>query len=144
MHILKSCWTFTSPDCHARDSQFAIHSERHLEPQFIHHIDQSHTATITNGNCESTNTTYAPDTHTQWYDCVRVEIRKSVSDAIEDAYCKMQAYSTSEESNSTSQQLSMPTFDQPSLTHCARILQQRCPACFGGPMAGRTFKEYVI
>jgi hypothetical protein len=22
--------------------------------------------------------------------------------------------------------------------------QDRCPACFGGPMAGRTFKEYVI
>ena len=71
----------------------------------------------------------------QWYDCVRGEIRKSVSEAIESAYHQTQASSDSHPSTSTS------TWDHPSLTHCARLLQQRCPACFGGSMKGRSFKE---
>lgn len=80
----------------------------------------------------------------QWYDCVRGEIRKSVSDAIESAYRQGEASSASGSLASTSgTQLpaDVPTFDQPSSTHCARLLQQRCPACFGGSMKGRSFNE---
>lgn len=36
-----------------------------------------------------------------------------------------------------------PTYLEPSHLEAARLLQKRCPACFGGEMKGRSFTEYV-
>ena len=81
----------------------------------------------------------------QWYECLRGEIHQCVEAAIERAYISAaqgapprpaSPPTTAEEPSITN-----PTWLMPSATHVARLLQRRCPACFGNPMTGQSFKE---
>ena len=83
----------------------------------------------------------------QWYECLHGEIHQCVEDAIECAYISAtqgappqpaSPPTTAEEPLITN---SAPTWVRPSATHAARLLQRRCPACFGVPMTGQLFKE---
>jgi hypothetical protein len=84
----------------------------------------------------------------QWFDCLKVTVRKSVKNAIQTAHDRIsQAVpSTGPEftDTETSSAPDAPSYYKPSSTEAARLLQKRCPACFGGRMKGRSFAECVI
>lgn len=78
----------------------------------------------------------------QWYDCLRGQVRRSVDDAIEEARQKIQsAAGVAPDPQELVDEPSKPTYQLPSAHYCARLLQERCPACFGGRMAGRSFQQ---
>ncbi|KAG6883278.1 hypothetical protein C0993_007006, partial [Termitomyces sp. T159_Od127] len=103
----------------------------------------------------------------QWYDNLQVRIEQKVEAAIVSADQLIQAnkagkmlvpdsaqpeHSTPEDPNCHAPLLSTPSsFGGCSpvssssapmpLTHCARVLQRRCPACFGGTTFGRSFED---
>src|ERR1700722_6546935 len=93
----------------------------------------------------------------QWHDALRVLVEKAVSDALETSYKCIQASEAPQVSETSEEESPPPTAvppldsstsvepppseRQPDLTRgrCARILQQRCPACFSGTLYGRSF-----
>jgi hypothetical protein len=101
----------------------------------------------------------------QWHDNLRLRIEKTIDSAVEasDTYItqmKTQPITSDSPTSSASDprltnaeeahnSIQTPTVLGPthrpneSLTpgRCARILQQRCPACFGGNSFGRSFNE---
>lgn len=68
----------------------------------------------------------------QWFDTVKIIIKSSIQKAIEAAHQQVDASRASPSS---------PTWNQPSDTQAARILQERCPSCFGGRTWGRAPAE---
>jgi len=84
----------------------------------------------------------------QWFDSLKVTVRKSVENAIQTAHDRIsQAVpSTGPEfsGTETSSAPDAPSYYKPSSTEAARLLQKRCPACFGGRVKGRSFAECVI
>ena len=85
----------------------------------------------------------------QWYDCLKVTVRRSVKNAIEQAHDSISTSSQPVQSTvpeSPDIEGLAPdvlSYYKPSSTHAARLLQKRCPACFGGRMTGRSFDECV-
>jgi hypothetical protein len=86
----------------------------------------------------------------QWYDCLKVTVRRSIENAIEQAHDSISTSSQSVPSASPDIEgpkpsaPNVPSYYKPSSTHAARLLQKRCPACFGGHMKGRSLDECVI
>ena len=92
----------------------------------------------------------------QWYDCLKVAVRRSVEAAIEKAHEDIRSHSSPPQpappgvpgplgaEKPKSLPPDVPTYYKPSSTEVARLLQKRCPACFGGRMKGRSFDEYVL
>lgn len=89
----------------------------------------------------------------QWYDTLKAMVRRHVENAIEAAHIQLDSSqpippsplsphpSPIKGTTTGSEPPDAPTWDKPSSTDAARLLQMRCPACFGGRMTGRTFKE---
>jgi uncharacterized protein (DUF983 family) len=90
----------------------------------------------------------------QWYDCLKVTVRRSVENAIETAHNNISSPprpvssgTAPEYEDTEGRQPStpdVPSYHKPSSTEAARLLQKRCPACFGGRMKGRSFDECVV
>lgn len=104
----------------------------------------------------------------QWYDNLRVRVERRVEAALVEAEVYIGKMSEGLDSVSISANLTPPMMGplSPESTHpfpphppstehvsdpssltpgeCARILQQRCPLCFGGRLFGRPLQEYVI
>jgi Kyakuja-Dileera-Zisupton transposase len=66
----------------------------------------------------------------QWYDCLRAEIDARLDVALLDADRRIQA------SKAAEQDVRVRETEE-----CARLLRQRCPACFAGNAFGRPFNE---
>ena len=83
----------------------------------------------------------------QWYDCLKVTVRRSIENAIEEAHTSISSppepASAAEFPDTAPPVPDMPSYYKPSSTEAARLLQKRCPACFGGRMKGRSFNEFV-
>ncbi|KIM73187.1 hypothetical protein PILCRDRAFT_15434 [Piloderma croceum F 1598] len=81
----------------------------------------------------------------QWYDCLKVTVRRSVKNAIQTAHGSISQPVPSARPEfpeiETSSTPDAPSYYKPSSTEAARLLQKRCPACFGGRMKGRSFKD---
>ena len=94
----------------------------------------------------------------QWHDNLRGRIEHCVDKAIGDADQSVQQYESDQlkhdgpatninsarrEAAVDEQTIPQVTNDatRPSNSQCARLLQQRCPACFGGSSFGRSFDE---
>jgi hypothetical protein len=78
----------------------------------------------------------------QWYDNLRTHLSKCVDVAISMANGYIQALNCSQDSEPTTHEA--PSSERPSgLTRgeCARVLIERCPACFGGSWFGRPLNE---
>jgi hypothetical protein len=79
----------------------------------------------------------------QWYDCLKVTVRRSIENTIQKAHDNISqpVKSTVPEfpDIETSSTPDAPSYHKPSSTEAARLLQKRCPACFGGRMKGRSF-----
>jgi hypothetical protein len=88
----------------------------------------------------------------QWYDCLKVTVRRSVENAVEKAHVSISSLPnpipSAAEPPGTEKllpsTLDVPSYYKPSSTEAARLLQKRCPACFGGRMKGRSFNECVF
>jgi hypothetical protein len=94
----------------------------------------------------------------QWYDSLKILVERSVKDALrvaEQLYQDLHATPDTAIMPPTTQlfipdNISDPT-KKPSIAvpnklskgECARILQDRCPACFGGNLFGRPWIQYV-
>jgi hypothetical protein len=72
----------------------------------------------------------------QWHDSLRLSVQREVDTAIELSDKVIQCH------QQTVSVTTIPTTLSPG--QCARVLQQRCPCCFGGTIFGRTFEECVI
>ena len=86
----------------------------------------------------------------QWYDCLKVAVRRSVENTIEEAHTRISsppdpvsAAEFLDAKRLPPPVLDVPSHYKPSTTEAARLLQKRCPACFGGRVKGRSFKECV-
>ncbi|KAG6819938.1 hypothetical protein H0H93_007262 [Arthromyces matolae] len=73
----------------------------------------------------------------QWYDNLQISIEKIVEDAIASAGAQI----TSDSSNSSIPFQSKREVPATAAIECDRLLQKRCPACFGGNKFGRPFAD---
>jgi hypothetical protein len=83
----------------------------------------------------------------QWHDTLRLRVEKTVDSAIEasDRYItQMKTQPTNVLPTSSASDPRPADAEEAHINipgRCARILQQRCPACFGGTFFGRSFNE---
>jgi CxC1 like cysteine cluster associated with KDZ transposases len=80
----------------------------------------------------------------QWYDCLRVLVQKQVDRALEASDGRIQAVQLPDlDIHNVTAAPSAYSLEPPTVTpgECARILRERCPACFGGTAFGRTLAE---
>ncbi|KAI0694788.1 hypothetical protein C8Q76DRAFT_634071 [Earliella scabrosa] len=79
----------------------------------------------------------------QWYDCLRNRVESLVESAVDDCLETIKAFKASHSLESEDgQQLELFRESAPpklASGSCDRILQKRCPACFGGTKFGRGF-----
>jgi len=80
----------------------------------------------------------------QWYDCLRILVQKKVDTVLEESAKEIQGVRRPDidlPNTTTASSTSSPK--PPALTpsECAPILQQRCPACFGGTTFGQPVEE---
>ena len=78
----------------------------------------------------------------QWYGILQVELEKQVDNIIQ--HCRLLLKRTSEYASQLDPSLSsLPYAHQgpPSRGSCPKILIQRCPACFGGTLFGRSLDQ---
>ncbi|KAI0702132.1 hypothetical protein C8Q76DRAFT_587575, partial [Earliella scabrosa] len=76
----------------------------------------------------------------QWYNCLRGKVENLYDTLLTHESVGPETYSTGHNSDRASAQPSTPS---PSVSsrQCDRILQKRCPACFGGTRFGRNFDK---
>ena len=78
----------------------------------------------------------------QWYSILQVELENRVDDIIQ--HCRLLLKQTSEDTSQLDPLLLSPPYahhGSPSRNSCAEVLIQRCPACFGGTLFGRTLDQ---
>ncbi|KAJ7575069.1 hypothetical protein C8J56DRAFT_1063965 [Mycena floridula] len=78
----------------------------------------------------------------QWYDCLKVKVSERVEQAIRLCSETLDDFTDASASTRDLQQyLQNHLVDLPTPGEAARVLQDRCPACFGGRLWGRSFRE---
>ncbi|KAJ7593150.1 hypothetical protein C8J56DRAFT_780606, partial [Mycena floridula] len=79
----------------------------------------------------------------QWYDCLQVVNERTVDDVLYDYPGPSTSHrSTAPDPGPSTPHRSIPTSpDKLSRSECYRLLQKRCPCCFGDKVYGRTFQE---
>ncbi|KAG6838360.1 hypothetical protein C0991_012303, partial [Blastosporella zonata] len=82
----------------------------------------------------------------QWYDNLVIRLDKQVDDAVVTAEEQIQQVKVNRTPPSIppfQELVSQATTASIPLEHaeCARVLRQRCPACFGGSIFGRSLEE---
>jgi len=78
----------------------------------------------------------------QWYGILQVELQKQVDDIVQ--HCRLLLKRTSEyvsQLDPSPSSLPYAHPEPPSRDSCAEILIQRCPACFGGTLFGRSLDQ---
>ncbi|KAI0707020.1 hypothetical protein C8Q76DRAFT_629548 [Earliella scabrosa] len=77
----------------------------------------------------------------QWYDCLRGKVENLVETAIDDSLSKIHSSKASQLSRDNIPSLRDQSGEIYTIEPCDRILQKRCPACFGGTRFGRNFDK---
>ncbi|KAJ7593008.1 hypothetical protein C8J56DRAFT_1045445 [Mycena floridula] len=77
----------------------------------------------------------------QWYDCLKVKVSEWVEQAIRLCSETLDDFTTPAPAPGPSAIPSEPPVDLPTPGEAARVLQDRCLACFGGRLWGRSFRE---
>ncbi|KAI0746147.1 hypothetical protein C8Q76DRAFT_605599, partial [Earliella scabrosa] len=75
----------------------------------------------------------------QWYDCLRNQVDTLVESAVDESFQAQGQHRTYPIPETSDETESCTTGSKLSSGICSRILQKRCPACFGGTKFGRNF-----